>query len=41
MSSGILGGYVADWLAVWVKDRKEEISASSSGTMSAVNEFFD
>ncbi|EED93599.1 hypothetical protein THAPSDRAFT_261640 [Thalassiosira pseudonana CCMP1335] len=41
MSSGILGGYVADWLAVWVKDRKEEISATSSGTMSAVNEFFD
>jgi len=40
LTSGILGGYVADKLGAWIRETKEEAS-SSSGPSSIVREFFD
>ena len=41
MSSGILGGYIADGLGTWIKDTKDEVSLSSSGITSIVHEYFN
>ena len=41
MSSGLLGGYIADGLGTWIKDTKDEVSLSSSGITSIVHEYFN